>query len=239
MVQSDPKKLAALVRRLRQRHKIEAPDPLDPVTRLTMSFLQWETSRRRAEQAFDDLMGTLVDINELRVTFEPELLESIGKDYPLSEERLMRLRSALNEIYVREHDVRMHSIENKNKKEQRAYLETLPGIVPYVTAQVMLLSFGSHAIPVDHRLVQLLAHEKVVDESTSVLEVEAFLTRQIKASDAISVHQTLQAWADSSRRTTTVSPAILCVAVDRPVQQKKPTKRSAGRTSTPKKSRNR
>ena len=146
-------------------------------------------------------MAEMVDLNELRVSHEREILEVLDEDDPLMAERVTRMRQALNEVYRREHATVLKSIIGKGKKDQRSYLDTLPGSPPYVCAHVMLSAFGGHAIPVDSKLCALLAGEGVIDdENADPGEVESFLLRQIKASDAMHGHLVLQAWSDSSRK---------------------------------------
>lgn len=205
-VRTNARNLLALLRRLKSRRRPEDPPHRDPVSQLVISFLQWETTRRQADRAFEKVMATMVDINELRVSFGPEVINIIGSDYPLAAPRVMRMREALNEIYLRERDVIMRSLVGKAKKEQRAYVESLPGVMPYVASQVVLLSFGGHAMPTDNKLVALLAQEKVVDPTMAPAEVEPFLLRHVKADDGLNVHLRLQAWSDSSRR-----PAVAAI----------------------------
>lgn len=195
---TNPKALASLLKKLKGK---EPPPQRTPTEQLVVAFLNWETTRRQAEQAFDRLMQQMVDINELRVSLEPEVLEVLGEEYPLALQRVTRMREALNEVYRREHDVNMTSVASKGKKEQRAYLESLPGIPPYVVSQVYLLSFGGHAVPVDQKLVALLAREEIVEAGMDAEEVEAFLVRNTKADEAVETHLKLQAWADESRLT--------------------------------------
>lgn len=196
--EANAKKLAALLKRLKPK---DAPPQRDPVEQLVVSFLNWETTRRNAEQAFEKLMSRMVDINELRVTFEPEIVEIIGGDYPMAAQRVMRMREALNEVYLREHDIHMNTIANKGKKDQRHYLDSLPATPQYVAAQVALLSFGAAAIPVDNKLVALLAREEVIDPATRPEQVESFILKNIKADDALDTHLRLAAMADDSKLT--------------------------------------
>ena len=102
-------------------------------------------------------------------------------------------------MYLREHDVQMHSIDGKGKKEQRAYLDSLYGMTPFAAAQVTLLSFGGHAMPVDEKLVMMLEREGALPENLDAAAAESFLLRQIKAGDALEAHLALQAWVDKSR----------------------------------------
>ncbi len=194
---SHGKNLAALLKQLEKAHNVEEPAPRDPTLQLVVSFLEWEATRKQAEEALGRIMAEMVDVNDLRVSFEQEILELLGTDYPLAHERIARMREALNEVYVREHAVEMHSIASKGKKEQRAYLDSLPGMTPYVAAQVMLLSFGGHAMPVDRKLMERLAEDEIIDSSDDDPQhVENVLLRLVRAEEALNTHLQLQAWAD-------------------------------------------
>lgn len=195
---NEAKQLAALLKRLSSKYKPETPPACDPVMQMVVGFMQWNTTHEQADQAVDRLMAEVVDVNDLRVSLEYELLASLGEDYPQSHERVARMREALNEIYVREHAMEMRSIASKGKKDQRHYLDTLPGMTPYVAALVMLLSFGGHAVAVDEKLAAMLAEEGVLEAGTTPEEAEAKLQRMIKADDSVETHLLLQAWADDS-----------------------------------------
>jgi endonuclease III len=190
------KKFTALLKKVKSAYKGEDPPPRDPVAQLVVSFLQWNATRKQAEDAFTALMDQMIDVNDLRVSHPHELVAIIGEDYPDAGARVIRLREALHEVYVREHDIQMNSIAGKGKKEQRAYLDTLPGITPYIAAEVTLLSFGGHAMPVDEKLAALLIGEGCLDEDTEPAEAESHLARQVKAGDALEAHLALQSWAD-------------------------------------------
>lgn len=229
---TNPKALAALLKKLKPREG-DAPERT-PIEQMVLSFLHWETSRRQAEQAYERIMQQMVDVNDLRVSLEHEVLAVLGEDYPLALQRVSRMRESLNEVYKREHDINMTSIANKGKKEQRAYLDSLPGIPCYVAAQVMLLSFGGAAVPVDHKLVALLAREEIVEEGMDTDDVESFILKNIKADEALEVHQKLQAWADESRLTPqltgpTPTGSPVHAAPDKPAR--KPTKKTAKKTT--------
>ncbi|MEM9915977.1 MAG: hypothetical protein AAF911_13545 [Planctomycetota bacterium] len=208
MAKQDPataKKFAALLKKCLSAYKGEDPPPRDPVAQLIVSFMQWDATRKQAEDAFVALMEEMIDVNDLRVSHPHELVAVVGEDYPNGTIRMIRLRESLHEVYAREHDIQMHSIAGKGKKEQRAYLDSLPGIAPFVAAQVTLLSFGGHAMPIDDKLLALLIGEGCLDEGTSVEDAESYLLRQIKAGDALEAHLALQAWADKRKSPTAKS----------------------------------
>ena len=230
------KKLNALIRRLKARHKnLEAP-AYEPTTQLVMAFLQADASRRKAEQAYDALMEHMVDNNELRVSHTLEIVEVLGENYPRVHWRVERMLESLDEVYLREHDHKMKKAAALTKKEQRHYLDTLPGITPYVSASVMLLSFGGHAIPVDDKLVALLAREGAIDEGLTPAQVEALLLRQFKAGDpSVEAHLLLQAWSDSCKTPASVleapEPSLTVVETTREDQKREPVKKKSARKS--------
>jgi len=222
------KAITSLVKKLVTRFKPEEPPVTDPIVQVVLSFLNWNTSTRKAEDAYGKLMEEFVDINELRVSSIDQIVTIIGEDYPEARPRIARMREALHEIFLREHALSTATLAALNKKDQRAYLDTLPGMTPYVAAQVMLLSFNGYAMPVDEKLVLLLEREGCVDEGMSPAEVEAALLKQIKAAEALQAHLALQAWSDVSR----ITPPATTGAESTP-----PTKSSRSRTNRKKSTR--
>lgn len=169
----------------------------DAVTQMIIAFLQWHASGKQAELAYRKLMAVMVDNNDLRVTLPDDIKEHLGSRYPRADERIERLRDSLQEVFVREHAIEARSLETKSKKDIRQYFDTMPGMVPYVSAMVCLLTFGAHAIPVDDKLADLLKSEGVVDPDATIEEIERFLERQIKAGDGLDAHLRLQTWVEA------------------------------------------
>ncbi len=240
------KPFAALWKKISAAHKGEPrPAAADPVTQLVIGFLEWNSSStKRAGEAHARLMAQLVDLNDLRVSLPHELIALIGADYPLAEERAIRLHEVLNEIYIREHDISLADVASKPKKQIRQYLDTLPGMTNYVASQAMLLCFGAHAVPVDDHLLALLKEQQAVDPEATVDEASAFLERQIKASDGPAAHALLTAWSDQHKlREDVVLPSPTTPAGRAAAQRstkktskktsKKTTKKTTAKTSKP------
>ncbi len=197
-------KLKAFLKKAKAAAKaFEAPDPRDPAHQLVVALLQYNHTRKAAEDAHAALVGAFVDLHELRVSHPHELVEAIGEDYPDAYERAIRLREALNAVYAREHDVTMKTVATKGKREQRTYLDTLPATPLYAAASVALLSFGVHAFPVDDKLCALLIAEAVMEEDASPDDCESFIIKTLKAGEALEAHVAVQAWADKRK-----APAI-------------------------------
>lgn len=193
------KKLTSLLKKLDAPPEAEAPVSGDPIAVLIMSFLMWEANTDKAATAFDRINDATVDANDLRVTLPHEIVELIGPRYPLAQDRAERLRSVLRDVFMREHAVNLNRLLDMGKRDVKKHIESLDGIVPYVAARVMLLSFQVHAIPVDERLRQLLVDAGAADESADVAEVGSWLARQIKADEGIAAHEKFQAWVESDQ----------------------------------------
>ncbi len=236
MVKQDAKQaktITSLVKKLISRFKPEEPPATDPIVQLVLSFLSWNASTRKAEDAYAKLMAEFVDINELRVSGTEQIVAIIGEDYPEARPRIARLKESLHEVFLREHALSSVNLSAKAKKDQRVYLDSLPGMTPYVAAQVMLVSFNGYAMPVDEKLVLLLEREGCLDEGMSPADVEAALLRQIKAAEALKAHLALQAWSDASRITPPATPGA---HTPPPPSPAKPTRaRTTKKTSRSKK----
>ncbi|MGB1125444.1 MAG: hypothetical protein ACPG4Q_09575 [Phycisphaeraceae bacterium] len=210
MAKTDTKKqekaFAAVLKKATSKWSGEEADELEPIAELVFSFLMWNATARQADTAFGKIMAQVVDLNELRVSLTNEIIEMVGVRYPDAQSRIIRMLQSMMEIFDREHDYKMGSLAAKNKREQREYLDTLPGMTPFVAARVALLAFGAHAMPVDDRLLTLLVKAGVFEPGTSAVDAESWLTRQIKAGDAMDAYLALQEWADSQRVTIPSPP---------------------------------
>ena len=234
MAKTDPKQekaLNALLKKAKSAYSGEEPDALEPIAELVFSFLTWNATTRQADTAYGKIMAQVVDLNELRVSHAREIVELIGVRYPDAQRRVIRMLESMMEVFEREHDYRMTSIASRGKRDQREYLDTLPGIPPYVAARVALLAYGAHAMPVDDRLLALLIKQGVFEPGTTPAEAESWLTRQVKAGDAQDAYLALQAWADAQRVNLSASPKP-AAAAKKKTAKKKTTKKTAKKKTT-------
>lgn len=190
------RKLASLLKSIGDVPAPSFPDEDDPVATLVLSFLMWEATTEQAVAAYQRVKDSIVDYNDLRVSMPHEVMEWLGEDYPLAADRAQRLRAVLRHIYLREHMVSLEVLTRMGKRDARKYLDSLEGIVPYVAARVMLLSFGTHAIPADQRLCDHLIEVGAADPSVEVPALGVWLSRQIKAENGVAAYFALQAWSD-------------------------------------------
>ena len=187
------RKFSALLKQLGKTGKPGEPTSYDPVTQLVLGFLQWNSTTRQAQAAYERLMTEMVDNNDLRVSHPAEILRLLGERYPRAAERVERMHDALQEIFRREHGVSLDQLHKKGKKEVQQYLLSLPGMVPYAASLTTLMCFGGHGIPVDDHLAELLRSKGVVAPDATVEEITTFLEHHTKVDQAQQAHLVLQA----------------------------------------------
>lgn len=159
-------------------------EPTDPVDQLILGLLSVEASEAKAHRALTALGEAMVDINEVRVSTSAEVAAAIATHVPDSTACADAIRASLNAIFKREHALSLDHLQKTGLREAKQYLERLDGVDAGAAASVLLWSLGGHAIPVDRRMHQALRRENCVEPSASRGEVQAFLERNISASDA-------------------------------------------------------
>lgn len=160
------------------------------------SFLIWDAGIPAARVAARRLADRIVDFNDLRVCLPDDLRSLLGADYPLADERAQRLRVALSDLTRRTHTVSLEHLGTMSKRDARAYLDSLEGVPPYVSARVVLLAFGVHAMPVDRRTHARLVEAGAVPEDWSTDDAADHIQRRFKAGELLGAHLGLQTWAD-------------------------------------------
>ncbi|MBN1341380.1 MAG: hypothetical protein JXQ73_01805 [Phycisphaerae bacterium] len=159
-------------------------DPTDPVDQLLFGILHRGTTTARAEKGLASLLGAMVDRNELRVSTPSELVELLGPGFQQATEKARALTQALNDVFARYHEIDLEDLKTKGKRDARKILEELDGVDPSTAAGIMLFSLDGHAVPVDENMLAVLREEELVHPDADVAEVQAFLERNVSASNA-------------------------------------------------------
>lgn len=192
--------LKPFLKSLRHRFgEIERPPrPADPIDELVWSYLLWESTAARADHALKRILASVVDFNELRVSLPGEICVMLGERYPLVQERSVRLRASLDDIFRCENTVSLARLKQLGKRDARRSLNSIDAIPSFVAARVALLSCGGHAIPLDQRTLDRMIHEGLFDADATIEEASGQLARHIKAADAVEAHLLIQMWAESA-----------------------------------------
>jgi|GEM_PF-5452538 len=165
---------------------------------LVRSYVLWESTTTKADSAMRRIDESVVDINELRVCLTEEVASILGSGLSRIEERATRLRATLNDIFQREHSLRLSHLAGRSRKDARQYLFTLASVPEFVAARVALLRLGIHAMPVDERTLACLRHAKAINSDTDIAGASALLERAVKSGEGLGAHRAIQAWADDA-----------------------------------------
>ena len=206
-----------------------------PIGELIYSHLLWNATMKQADAAYKKLLDATVDMNDLRMNHVFEMIEIIGVAYPQAEERAKRLKSVLNAIYKREHNVTLDSLEGVGKRDVREYFETLNGITLFACNRVISMSFEVAAVPVDDRTLDALISNKIVHEEVSLVETSAWLGRQVKATEVLEMHACLQAWVELQPVRKPVKKKIVKKAPSKKSVEKKAPKQETKKETIKKK----
>jgi hypothetical protein len=183
------------------------PTPDDPIEELIWAYLLWESTETKALHAFKRIKASVVDFNELRVTLPVEIAAVLGERYPLAEERSVRLRASLDDVFRSEHSVSLMALKQLSKREAKQRLESIHAIPPFVVSRVLLMGLGGHATPIDQMMLDRMIDEGLLDDKISVDEANTMLPRHIKAADAVDAHLLLRQWAESPPAKERKSPS--------------------------------
>ncbi len=162
----------------------EFPEWSDPVRALAIGVLGTDFGEERAERLLNHALTTMVDWNEIRVSNALELSKTINDSSPGSMDRCRNLIDAIQAVYDRENVISLERLKSTGRREAKHYLETLKGVDEYAVATIVLWSLGGHAIPVSNRLLAALRKADLVNPTASRAEVQAFLERNVAASEA-------------------------------------------------------
>jgi len=161
------------------------------------SFMLWEAPTPKAAGALDRICRAVVDANELRASLAEEIVALIGRGYARADERAGRLKAALNDIYRREHSLRLSHLCVAGKKGALAYLLGLSQTPRYVATRTALVGLGVHAMPVDGRLFAILVDAGVCPVDAGTDGAATWIEKHVPAGELLGTYALLQAGADA------------------------------------------
>lgn len=211
-------------------------DPADPLAILLTNYLLWESSLPLAEDALARLSRVVVDANELRVMLEREVADAIGDRYPFVEERAQRLRATLNDIFRRQHRTSLDHLRNAPRKDQRAYIEGLAEIPPFVAGRTLSIAFELPSPFIDDTTVELLHQQGAVEPTATTADVSQWIAKHHRLEELGKVNAALcalnhEGWAAAGRQPTKIRASYLArqagfrAAVEAEVQRVEAEKR--------------
>ena len=198
--EANPAKLAGFLRKHGPAgNALQAPcepEGIDLVDLFVQSFLLWQAPSTDAVAALKRLKSAFFDWNDLRVSLTSDISDVIGHRYWRATDRINRMRDAMNGIYRREHKVSLDRLRTLMKKDAVSYMETLPGMIPYVADRVLLVGVDFHSVPLEEFGLQMLVQSGAIPQGMSLSDAASWITRHVKAEDARAAHRALTAAVD-------------------------------------------
>jgi len=179
-----------------------APPAAHACDHLVHAFLSYDAPRPRADASYLRVAEAVVDWNELRVCHETEIAALLDPEDVLASWRARRLRRVLQSVYEAWNTLDLAPVTALNKREARAALDGLDGMLPFVAADVTVRVLGGHAVPVDDLTRRLLVEEGIVDADRDASAVQSWLERRIRTADMPETYFRLRAWG--ARRCTEI-----------------------------------
>jgi len=156
----------------------------DPLRRMAVGILGMDCGDETAEAAVDRILSVMADWNEVRVSHPTQVHRLVGEAIPQGLARCQQLTAALQSVFDRENRLSLERLRGLGRRDARLYLEKLNGIGEHAVASVVLWSLGGHAVPVPTVMLDALRNAELVNPTATIDEVQAFLERNVAATDA-------------------------------------------------------
>jgi len=191
-------RLKRLCNRL-QRSGVKAAeaDDADVTAELVLGCLSMYTTEGKACAALNRLRSYFLDLNELRVSRVPEVMEVLGKNFEHGREAAERVLQVLRSVFDKQDRMDLDNLRGMGKREAKTFLGDLDGTCPYVVSWVMLRALGAHAFPMHEGMLTMLRGEEVVQPTADMATVQGFLERQIPTERIKKVYSLLRRHADN------------------------------------------
>ncbi|MFM8873082.1 MAG: hypothetical protein ACKOJI_06995 [Phycisphaerales bacterium] len=191
------------------------PAGMDLVDLFVQTYMLWQAPSSDAIGALKRLKAAFFDWNDLRVSLVSDIVDVIGHRHWRAADRVSRMRDAMNGIFRREHKVSLERLRTLMKRDAVNYMETLPGMIPFVANRVLLVGVDFHSVPVEEFGLQMLVQVGALPAGTSLVDASGWVTRHVKAEEAREAHRALVAAVDHMWET---NPPKLPKAATKPAE---------------------
>jgi hypothetical protein len=200
------------------------PAGADLVDLFVHSWLLWQAPSSDAAAALKRLKAAFIDWNDLRVSLTSDIVDVIGHKHWRAADRVNRMRDAMNGIFRREHKVSLDRLRTLMKKDAVSYMDTLPGMVPFVANRVLLVGVDFHSVPLEEFGLQMLVQSGVFSAGMGLTDAAGWVTRHVKAEEARDAHRALVAavdhmWATNPPKLPKTSSKPAELAPPKPIEE--------------------
>ncbi len=126
-------------------------------------------TRQLADQGFRQLQQTFFDWNEVRVSSQRELADTLDM-LPNAEGRAQRIIDFLQEVFETTFSFDLEGLDKKGLKQAAKQLARYQAANDYAVAWVIQQSLGGHAIPLDTPALRVLKRLGLLEDEGDDLE---------------------------------------------------------------------
>lgn len=193
-------KMKKLYRSLKQKNPKPAKVSYEePVESLVYGIVSESMTEKQSQPAVKKLNDHFIDFNDLRVSLDEEICESMDIDLLDGRKTAFRLTTALRWIFDKYNTVSLESLKKIGKRPAKEALEKIESISNFVVDYCMLTSLQGHAIPLTDKMVEYLKDDELVHPEANEQEIEGFLTRQVAAKDAYEFYYLLRTASEARK----------------------------------------
>jgi endonuclease III len=142
------------------------------------ALLREGSTRTEADKAFDRLLKTFFDWNEIRVS-SPHEIEEVLAGLPHPSAKAQRVISLLQEVFESTFSYDLEGMAKKGVKQAAKQIGRYQSANDYTVAWVTQQSLGGHAIPVDAPVLRTAHRLGLIDDDSSVEAARSSLEHQV------------------------------------------------------------
>lgn len=137
---------------LKKRYKDNPPKDSRPVleTLLYAACLE-NTTYEAAEKAYESLLASFFDLNEIRVSSITELSNALG-DTNHPEHRALWVRSTLQYVFESNYEYQFEKVRRKTLELAARHLGRIPHITPFMRLYTLQQTMAAFVTPMDDRM---------------------------------------------------------------------------------------
>jgi len=225
------KRLERARRALKRAYGDVAAAPVThPVEHAVRTVLSEEATEGEVEAALERIRDVFIDWNDLRVSRPRDIRDVLGDSFPRASYKARVIPRLLDQVFKQHNSMVWDFLEGMGKIEAREFFERLEEVRPFVAATMARDCVDAHAFPVDRDVGRVLARLGLVDlETDSETEMQAFMERAVKSTQAWELHALLKRLAQAACVPSTPKCSKCPLKKTCPTAEALAAKRKAGR----------
>ena len=155
-------------------------------------------NREAAEKAYERLLKSFHDLNEVRVSSIDEV-EVVFHDLPQADWRALRVRTALQHVFESTYTFDFDGLTRKTLELATKQMSKIKSLTPFVRSYTLQQAMGAHLLPIDDRMNAALVWLGVVEADSTPEHTSETLKAAVRKADGLEFCQVLRAFATDSK----------------------------------------